>query len=216
MRCEKCGTLIEGSNGKCPLCGAPTPVQVPVYPARNTRLKRYVVPFTVVYWLLAAIATIIAVVMVYVYGGGRRYWVIVPVALAWLYFIFRHTVLGLENTHHKILVNTVMGLVLFVVIGFTLHLEEIFIGWVSPIFYAASWMLSGALALVSIQKAGRYILSLWWQGLLAVAIFVLCFALHLYWVPSVVSGGAGLLLCLVITILRPREVWSQIKSAMDM
>jgi len=216
MRCEKCGTRIEGSNGRCPLCGAPMPVQAPVYPHRNERVRSYVVPFTVIYWLLAVIAVIITGVVSYFYAYGMHYWAVVFVALLWLYFIFRHTVLGLENHHHKILVNTVLGLMLFAVIGFALGQEALFIAWVIPIFYLATWVLDGVVALLSITKASRYILSLWWHGLLAVAIFALCFSLHLYWLPSVICGGTGIVLSLVITILRPREVWSQIKSAMDM
>lgn len=216
MRCRHCGTLVEGSNGTCPLCGAPLTPQTPVYPARNARSRSYVVPFTVVYWLVALSATVVAVALCAVFSPERHYWAILLLALIWLYFILRHIVLGIENYHHKILVNTVMGVLMLALIGYILHREDIFIGWVIPIFYSASWVLNGALALGSIQKARRYILSLWWQGLLSVAIFALCFALHLYWVPSVVCGGIGLLLCLVITLLRPREVLSQIKSAWDM
>lgn len=216
MRCEKCGTLVEGSNGRCPLCGAPMPVQAPVYPHRNERVRSYVVPFTVVYWLLAVIAVIITGVVSYFFANGTHYWAIVFVALMWLFFLFRHTILGLENYHHKILVNTVMGLLLFAVCGFALGQENLFIAWVIPIFYVFTWVLDGALALVSISKARRYILSLWWHGLLAVAIFVLCFSLELYWLPSVICGGVGIILSLLITVMRPREVWSQIKSAMDM
>ena len=215
MRCEHCGTLIEGSNGRCPLCGAPTSVQAPVYPHRNERVRSYVVPFTVVYWLLSLIATIISGVLCYFFSEGLHYWAVVFLALLWLYFILRHTILGLENYHYKILVNTVMGLLLFTVTGFALRLEAVFITWVIPVFYLATWVLDGILALSSMRKARRYILNLWWHGLLAVAIFGLCFSLKLYWVPSVVCGGTGLLLSLVITVLRPREVWSQIKSALD-
>ena len=215
MRCSKCGTLIEGSNGRCPLCGAPTVAQVPVYPRRNTRVHNYVVPFTLFYWLAATLAVIVSGILCYLYAEGQHYWAIVLVALIWLYFILRRTILGLENLHYKILLNTVMGLILFAVVGFTTHKETVLIGWVMPIFYVSTWVLNGALALLSVQKASRYILSLWWQGLLAVAIFALCFSLHLFWLPSVICGGVGLVLCLVITILRPREVWSQIKSAMD-
>jgi hypothetical protein len=215
MRCSKCGTLIEGSNGACPLCGAPTVVQAPVYPHRNARLRRYVVPFTVIYWLLALLATVIVATLGYFYEGVRHHWAIVLVALSWVYLILRRTVLGLENLHYKVLINTIMGLMLIAVIGFVLHREDVLIGWVMPIFYAASWALGGAIALSSLQKNSRYILGLWWQGLLAVAIFALCFSLKLYWVPSVVCGGIGLLLCLVITLTHPREVWSQIKSALD-
>lgn len=216
MRCEKCGTLIEGSNGRCPLCGAPMPAQTPVYPHRNERVRSYVVPFTVVYWLLTIIATILTGVLCYVYGQTKHYWAVGFVALFWLYFILRHTILGLENHHYKILVNTVMGLLFFAVTGFALGREPVFIAWVMPIFYLATWVLDGVFALSSIGKARRYVLSLWWHGLLAVAIFALCFSLKLYWLPSVICGGVGLVLSVVITVLRPREVWSQIKSAMDM
>jgi len=216
MRCSHCGTLIEGSNGACPLCGAPMPAQTPVYPARNARMRNYVVPFTVVYWLIALLSTVVTGAVCAIYLPGKHYWAIEALSFLWLYFMLRHTVLGIENHHYKVLINTILGLLLFAVVGFVLHREDIFVGWVMPIFYMLSWLLNGALALGSMQKARRYILSLWWQGLLAVAIFVLCFALHLYYVPSVVCGSVGLALCVVITCLRPREVLSQIRSAWDM
>ena len=215
MRCSHCGTLIEGSNGACPLCGAPLAVQVPVYPHRNARVRSYVVPFTIVYWLVAVAITVVSLGVCLVYSPDRHYWAIVFISFLWLYFTLRHMVLAIENYHYKILVHTVLGLLMLAIIGYVLHREDILVGWVMPIFYAANWILNGALALGSMKRASRYILSLWWQGLLAAVLIVLCFILQIYWLPSVICGSVGLALCLVITLLRPREVWSQIKSALD-
>lgn len=216
MRCNKCGTLVEGSNGTCPLCGAPMAVQKPVYAPRKPKVSNYVVPFTVVFWIVALAATVVAGSLCVVFWNGVHYWAIVLTGCLWLYSLLRHTILGIENLHYKILINTIIGLTLLAVIGFVLHREDVLMGWVIPFFYLASCVLDGVVALTSISRARRFMLSLWWQGLLAVAIFAFCFSMHLYWWPSVICGGVGLLLSLVITVSHPREVWAQIKRAVDM
>ena len=38
MRCEHCHTLVEGSNGTCPLCGAPLEKSESVFPPRKANV----------------------------------------------------------------------------------------------------------------------------------------------------------------------------------
>lgn len=216
MRCEHCGTLVEGSNGTCPLCGAPLVAQAPVFPPRQASVKRYVVPFTVIYWIVALALTVVSGALCAVYATGRHYWAIAFMGLFWLYCVLRHTILGIENWHYKILSHTWIGLACFIVAGFVLKREDVLIAWVIPLFYLANLILDCAVALYSMRRARLHLLSLWWQGLLAVAIYALCFGLRLYLWPSVVCGGLGLATCLIITLTHPREVWAQIKRAFDM
>lgn len=214
MRCEHCGTLVEGSNGTCPLCGAPLAAQAPCFPPRQGRAHSIIVPFTALYWLVALLAMVAGGVCNAVFAPQVHYWAIGLAGVWYVYGLLRHTLLGAENWHHRLLRQTVYGLLLLVVVGLVVGAEVVFC-WVMPIYYLACWVVNGAVALLEPRKANRYILSLWAQGLLAVAIIVLCVAQHLFWIPAVVCGGIGLVLCLVITLAHPREVWSQLKRTLD-
>ena len=214
MRCEKCGTLIEGSNGTCPLCGAPLAKEEEVFAPRRAKVSRVIVPFTEVYFSLTIVATVVIGIINYFYRNDLQYWLIGLMGAWYIYFTLRRTILGLENTHYKILGQSITILIFLYTVAAVLHAQAIFV-WAIPAFYGATWLVGGIFALVKPNRALRHLSSLWAQNLLGAGIVIACFAMHLYWVPSVVAGGLGIVLGLVLTILRPRELWSQIKRTLD-
>lgn len=214
MRCEHCHTLVEGSNGTCPLCGAPLAKETSVFPPRKGQVRRVIVPFSQIYLSLTVLFTIaIGIINAFVHPQ-THYWAIALMAAWYLYVTLRRTVLGLENSHYKMLVQIVAILVFLYTVALVFHTDAIII-WAIPAFYLAAWIVNAVIALASPKRANRYLLSLWLGNLLGGVNVVVCLSMHLYWVPAVVSGGVGLVGCVVLTCIRPKELWSQIKRTLD-
>lgn len=214
MRCEHCGTLVQGSNGTCPLCGSPLPTQSPLFPPRKAKVRRSIVPFTEVFLSITVVATVVLGIVNAFFHPDIHYWAIGLMGMWYIYITLRRTVLGLENRHYKLLGQTMSILVFLYTVAGVLRAPNVVV-WAVPLFYAATCLFNGILALTAIGRANRYLLSLWMQNLLGGVIVVVCLALRLYWLPSVVCGGFGLVVCLVLTCLRPRELWHQIKRTLD-
>lgn len=214
MRCSQCGAQIEGNNGTCPLCGAPMQAQAPCYPPRKAKVRRTIVPFTDIYLSVTVLATIALGIINAFYRPETHYWAIGLMAAWYLYITLRRTILGMENTHYKIMGQTVTLLVLLGTTGLVLHAPVVF-EWVIPLVYGVAWIIGGIVACIAPTRTNRHLLSLWFQSLLGGVDVIICLSLGYYWVPAVVAGGLALALCVVLTAIRPRELWNQIKRTFD-
>ena len=214
MRCEHCGTLVEGSNGTCPLCGSPLPTQNPVFPPRKAKVRRSIVPFTEVFLSVTVVATVVLGIVNAYFKPHIQYWAIGLMGMWYVYVTLRRTILGLENRHYKLLGQTIAILVLLYTVAGVLPSPDVVI-WAVPLFFATACLVNAILALSALGRANRYLLCLWSQSLVGGIVVVVCFVLRLYWLPTVICGGFGLAMCLLITCLRPRELWHQIKRTLD-
>lgn len=165
MRCSHCGTQIEGSNGTCPLCGAPMDKQHAAFPPRKAKVSRVIVPFTEVYFSIAIVATVVLGIVNYFFRPEIQYWLIGVVAAWYGYITLRRTILGLENTHYKILGQTITLLLLLYTIAAVLH-SDLVVEWIIPIFYGVIWLTNVVFALASPHRALRFFASFWAQNLL--------------------------------------------------
>lgn len=214
MRCDRCGAKIDGSNGTCPLCGAPCMPQAPQFPSRKPKVSRYMVPFTLFYLVAAVIATVVLAVINGLYAPKVHYWAIAVFALWFVYFTLRRTVLGEENIYYKMLGQTTAILILLAVIAEVLQ-QWIIYEWVMPVFYAACWLCDSIVSLCSLRRSRQYLSSLWLLNWLTIPLLINCFVRHLPWIPTVVSCGGGLVALLVLSCVRPKELWDQLRRTFD-
>lgn len=214
MRCDRCGTLVEGSQGTCPLCGAPLVPQAPVYPPRKDRVKHYIVPFTNVYLCVALALTIVFVTLNVVLDPSIHYWLLAVVGLWYIYFSLRHSILGIENIYYKMRAQSVAMLIVLGVCGWVFHSDVLFV-WVMPALYASVWAGSVLLAFLRPRIFRQFVLSFWTQSLLGCILPVLCWARHVDFYPAVAVAGLQLLTAVVISIAHPKEMGSQLAREFD-
>ncbi|MBO4534674.1 MAG: hypothetical protein J5755_01910 [Clostridia bacterium] len=214
MRCNHCGTLIEGAQDTCPLCGAPVTPQAPVYPPRKERVKHYIVPFSNVYFFVALALTVVFVTLNVVLDPTVHYWLLAIVGLWYIYFSLRHSILGIENVYYKMRAQSVAMLIVLGVCGWVFHSDVLFV-WVMPALYAAVWAGGVLVAILRPRIFRGFVLSLWTQSLLGAILPVLCWSMHLPFIPAVAVAALQLLTALVITVVCPKEVAGQLKREWD-
>ena len=214
MRCKVCGTKIEGSMGVCPLCGAPASPQTPVYPPRKVKARTYIVPFTKVYLFVALALSVVLVTLNVVYTPQVHYWLLLLVGLWYLYFSLRHSILGIENVYYKLWAQSVAMLVVLGVCGWVLDFNEIFV-WGMPALYALVWLAAVIVTVVRPHISKQFVVSLWAQSMLGAVLPLLCWAFHVMYIPALSVAGLQLLTGIIITIVHPKEVWSQLVREFD-
>ena len=214
MRCSHCGTLIEGAQGTCPLCGAPVTPQAPVHPPRRDHAKRYIVPFTNVYLFVALALTAVFATLNGVFAPEVHYWLLAIVGLWYIYFTLRHSILATENVYYKMWTQSIALLILAGVCGWVLDIDVMFV-WVLPAVYGALWLATVIVTAVRPGISKQYVIAIWGQGMLGIVMPVLCWVRHLPFVFAVVMAGLQLLTVVVVTIIHPKEIANQLARQFD-
>lgn len=209
MRCEHCGTLMEGSNGTCPLCGATCRVQTPIHPPRAHKLRRYLVPFSQAYIITCVIVGIFLIVYNALFMKGHHYWMVPCMSMTYVYFTIRYTVLGPDNSFAKLLSQNIAVLILLGVIAWVFDIKAIH-EWAIPFAYGTIALATLVVAIVRSKTATKFLLSIVVHGLLAVALLLNVIIRGLNWVPACVCAAVGMTVSIVIICLRPQEVKQQL------
>ena len=129
MKCKYCNTEIVGKADFCPLCKKPL-VQDEIveeqnkdyiYPIKKKRSKAYkILTFTPMYFIVASVVFLIVTIVNIMLAPEMPWYLLVGVALLYVYILVQNTILSRNSIVSKILWQALLVFAFLWVIGFML------------------------------------------------------------------------------------------------
>lgn len=210
MVCKNCGANLKGTPHRCPLCdfkfeeGEKTPQK------RKRGSRVYKNPFTPIY-IFTLLVVVVALVIARVFSKlDDSIWFTVLVSGITLYFFLRHTILGVRNLLSKTTYLSI-AICLLMIILFETFDYKIGYALIYPLIQVAIFGVSFVMLFAQFKVFKPYASGLLTQALLSIVPLVISLVAKESYVFPLVVASLETLSAICLTILFPKEIWSQIK-----
>ena len=211
VRCDSCNTLIEGKTDVCPLCGAKIENDGALaYAERKKRAGKYNVSFSLYYLLFSSLVTLACSVINLYIHASYQWWITSAISAALIYFLIRHTVLGVRNLASKIVLASIFG-ISFVYGVCAIFNYETGLVYVVTSFAAAFCLCVYVYVFATFKYSRAHIISLFFAGFSCAIPFFICLTygiIALY--PSLVAG-IGVTLSVASSMVFAKETAVELK-----
>lgn len=209
MVCDKCGCKIKGEPAKCPLCDNVFNEEKTVV-KKPKRVSTYKKPFTLIYFLTTvALACLVFVTCEILDWNRTAFWCSVY-ALFPLYYIVRHTILGMRNPASKI---TGLSFIIALFNIALLETSEIYSGYyyMFTTYQVVMFVITAILILSDFKAYYPYISCFLNYAVISWIPFVFSYLRYTKFIYPLVVAIIENIFTLYFVIRYPKEIWNQVK-----